>query len=443
MQTQTTVPDAASMVAADLTTRQRTTALIAFIVVIVLLVGLGIGLDRVTSSTRKEVAIAAAVAFPREVTDDFAARSGLGLGNAATGQRWGSARGVWGVAGDGARVVSMAPLGSALALVRVGRGPGSIAVTAQTMTKGMGIAFRCRGLLDCWNITAIPELGTWKITKIAAAVPTELGNLGQVPVASGTRIRVENDAKGFDVFIDDVLVKRVDDASINDAQSAGLVVDPEAGATTARFTDFAASQVNIVGPDAPVRDAFDRADGSLGKTPTGQQWKVDGGSWAVRDREAVLSSRPTDTASIATVDIGSTEGWIQVTASTAPDGVGAVFRYQDPKNYWRVVAVPGYATFNVFKVINGAETRVGSTGITNYATMAVGAEKVGLNVTIGIRMRGEEFTVFIDGFEMVTMRATELIKARRAGIVVSSFKGKDARFAGFAAGPLEIAGATP
>ena len=441
---QPTAAEPASVGPWDLTPPQRTKALVCLVVVLGLLAGLGVGLDRVTTSTRKVVPIAAAVPFPREITDEFAARPGPGLGTAATGQRWSSPRGTWGVSGDGAGVVAMAPLGSALALVRVGRGPGSIAVTAQTMTKGMGIAFRCRGLLDCWNITAIPELGTWKITKIAAAVPTEMGNLGQVPVAAGSRIRVDNHVDGFDVFIDDTLVKHVDDTSLNDAQMAGLVVDPEAGATTARFTKFAASQVNIVGPGAPVRDAFDRADGSLGTTPTGQDWKADGGSWAVREQEAVLSSRPTDAASVATVDIGRTDGWVQVTTSTMPDGVGAVFRYQDAENYWRVVAVPGYATFNVFKVINGVETKVGQgLGLTSYNTIDVGANKVGVNVNIGVRMRGDEFTFFVDGFEMVTMRSTELRKAHRAGIVVASTKGTGARFAGFAAGPLSIAGAQP
>ena len=158
----------------------------------------------------------------------------------------------------GAGVVAMAPLGSALALVRVGRGPGSFAVTAQTMTKGMGIAFRCRGPLNCWTITAIPELGTWNLTKIAAAVPTEMGNIGQVPVAAGTRIRVDNASTDSTCSSTTSLAKHVDDTSLNDAQMAGLVVDPEAGATTARFANFAASQINIVGPGAPVRDAFDR-----------------------------------------------------------------------------------------------------------------------------------------------------------------------------------------
>ncbi len=441
--TQPTVAESASVAPWDLTSAQRSKALIALLVALVFLAGLGIGLDRVTTNTHRALPVASSVPFPRDITDAFAARPGPGLGVTATGQHWSTPRGTWGVAGDGAGVVAMAPLGSAVALVRVGRGPGTIAVTAQTVSKGMGLAFRCRGLLDCWTLTAVPEFGTWQLTKIAAAAPTDMGNIGTEPVAPGTRIRINNRVDGFDVYVNDVLAKQISDASLDDAQMAGLVVNPEPGATAARWTQFSAHQVNIVGPGAPVHDAFDRQNGSLGTTETGQAWKVDGGSWAVQDREAVLTSRPTVDANIATVDIGRSTGWVQVTATTMPDGVGAVFRYQDAQNYWRIVAVPGYATFNVFKVINGRETRVGATGVTNFGTISVGLNKIGANVNLGIRMRGQEFTFFIDGFETVTMRSTELINAHRAGIVVASDKGTDARFAGFAAGPLDIAGANP
>ncbi len=39
---------------------------------------------------------------------------------------------------------------------------------------------------------------------------------------------------------------------------AGLVVNAEAGATDGRFTSFSATQWNVLGPDAPIRDDFDR-----------------------------------------------------------------------------------------------------------------------------------------------------------------------------------------
>ncbi len=424
----------------DLTAHDRRLALVALIVALVVLLGVGAVLDRVTTKKAlMPVAVIPAVPFPRTVTDDFATRSGPGLGAAPTGQRWNAVRGQWAMADGSARVATPAPLGSSVALVRVGRGAGTVAVTAQTITKGMGLAFRCRDLLDCWTLTVVPEFGTWNLTKIKSAVPTDMGNVGQAPIAPGTRVRVDMDAAGFEVFVNDVSVRRVDDSgpnSINDAPRAGLVVNPEAGATDGRFTSFSATQWNVLGPDAPIRDDFDRApSNTLGRSTTGQQWNVASGEWGVKAREAVLVSTPSDTPSVATIDVGRSDGWVQATATTAPQGFGVVFRYRDAKNYWRIVAVPDYATFNVFKVVNGRESKVTASGIG-----VVTYDKT--NVTIGIRLEDDRFTIYVDGRDTgVTLRSTELANAHRAGLVVSSVKGTGLRVAGFAAGPLDVAGA--
>ena len=434
MQTPAMVSGASRADTADLSSRERSVAIGALIVAVVLLLGVGAVLDRVTTQSKPFVAVVPpAVPFPRTVVDDFPTRPGPGLGLASTGQRWAAVRGQWAVGDGTAELVAPAPLGADLALVWVGRGPGSVSMTAQTMTKGMGLAFRCRDLLDCWTLTAVPDVGTWNLTKIKSAVPVDMGNIGTVSVDSGTRVRVVSNVDGFDVFVNDVLARHVDDKDLKDAPRAGLVAQQEPEATVGRFANFNAEQVNIVGPDAPVRDDFNRRPGALGTTTTGQPWKVASGAWAIRANEAVLTSSPSATPSIATVDVGSSDGWVQVTGSTVPDGFGAVFRYQDPQNYWRVVAVPGYATFNVFNTINGRETRVGSTGLTSYADGS----------TLGIRLRGQEFTFFVDGVETVTMRSSELQRAHRAGLVISSPKAKGARFAGFAAGRLSLAGLSP
>ena len=57
----------------DLTESQRTRALVALVVVLALLVGLGVVLDRVTTQTKvlAGFGIPPAVPFPREVRDDF------------------------------------------------------------------------------------------------------------------------------------------------------------------------------------------------------------------------------------------------------------------------------------------------------------------------------------------------------------------------------------
>jgi hypothetical protein len=432
---QTLTPPPAAVAADDLTDWERSRALVALVVVIVALVGAGLALDRVTtqSETVPFAAVPRAVPFPRTVDAplDTPGAEG-GLGRATTGQQWADAAGQWTAGADGARVVTPAPAGPSYALIRVNRGPGSIEVTAATMAKGMGLAFRCRTPLDCWTVTAVPEFGTWKVTKTVGGNATDLGNLTTVPVAPGTRMRVDTDAQGVDFLVDDVAVRRIDDEELNDAQKAGLVVEPEPGGDAARFRDFHSLQRNIVGPGAPVHDSFSRPDQrGLGRTPTGESWRIDRGEWGIRDRQAVLLSDPSLQPALATVDTGRDRGWVQLTGSVIPNGFGTVFRYRDAENYWRISAVPDFGTFNIFKVVGGIESQVpGGTGLTSF----------GPGSTIGVRLAARSFTVFVDGFETVTIRDDALAAETRAGMVIDSPKAAGARFAGFAAGPPDVAG---
>ncbi len=71
----------------DLSAHERRLALIALIVALVVLLGTGAVLDRVTTKKAlTPVAVIPAVPFPRTVTDDFATRPGPGLGRAPTGR---------------------------------------------------------------------------------------------------------------------------------------------------------------------------------------------------------------------------------------------------------------------------------------------------------------------------------------------------------------------
>ena len=434
IETQPVAGDIAALDAADLAPDERSRAVIALVVVIVLLLGLGVVLDQVTTQKKRIVfgpTAFAAAAFPRELRDDFQTRAGLGLGTATTGQHWTEINSSW-AAGNGlAGATTNDGLRRAYAIAHDGQGPGSVTVTAATITKGMGLAFRCRSELNCWTLTAVPELGTWKISKIVGINVQDMGNLGAQPVKDGTRVRVDLTAASIRFFVDDQFARQIDDAQLNDAPDAGLIVEAEAGALSARFSNFAATQLNVVGPDAPVRDDFDRANApSLGTSTGGGKWKAEGGSWSIRNREATLNSAPGSRPTMATVDIGRSDGWIQVSGTTVPDGFALVFRYQDPSNYWRLTAVPGYATWNVFKVVKGSETRVDSIGLANY----------GNPTTAAVRLKGNAMTFFVDGRETKTFKDPALMKAHRAGIGIASPKGVGARFAGFAAGPLVLAG---
>lgn len=417
----------------DLTDAQRSRALVALVAALAVLVGLGVILDRVTTQSKIVIGlgIRPAVPFPREVRDDFARTDAASLGRASTGQTWAAVKGVWGEEGGAARVVTPDPISPSYALIRSGRGSGSVAFTAAHVSEGMGIAFRCEDELNCWTLTARVQFGTWQLTKTTGLNVIDMQNIGQVPIADGTRVRVELRPEGFDVYVNDVLARHVDSTELNDKPRSGLVL-AAGGDSAARFAAFRTVQYDIVGPGAPVHDSFDRAGTrALGSTPTGQRWVAASGSWTILRSDAMLESQPTLKPSIATVDVGRSDGWVQITASSMPTGTGLVFRYQDAQNYFRITAVPLYGTMNLMRVVNGQETRVGSTGLTNF----------GNGSTLGVRLRRDQVTIFVDGFQTVTYRIPELRTAHRAGLVIDSPKAVGARFAGFAAGPLDVAGA--
>src|SRR4051794_21613501 len=278
----------------DLTDSQRTRALVALVVALALLVGLGVVLDRVTTQSKviAGFGIPPAVPFPREVRADFRPTSATALTRTVTGQGWNAIKGVWGQGDGTARVVTPDPVSPSYALVRDGRGDGSVEFTAAHVTEGMGVAFRCDDELNCWTLPARVSFGTWQLTKITGGTVIDMQNVGQVPIADGTRVRLELRATGFDVYVNDALARHVDSTELNDKLRAGLVL-AGGGDPNARYGAFRTVQYNVVGPGAPVRDDFERsATGSLGSTQTGQRWQTASGSWTIQRREAVLESQP-------------------------------------------------------------------------------------------------------------------------------------------------------
>lgn len=416
----------------DLTPRQRRIGLGLLVVLVAALLVVGVVVDGVTTqsvSAAKARPPLAAAPFPGIVEDAFdRAAPKRGLGEAPTGQRWTQPAGRWGIADGAAALVAADPGRPSYALARVGRGPGSIQVTAAQMAKGMGLAFRCAGPLSCWTLTAVPEFGTWKVTKIVAGKPVDLGNLGTVPVDAGTIVRVDVSPESVAFWVNGQPAREIADGELKDNARAGLVV-AEFGpdATSARFADFSSRQGNMLGAaDATIRDAFERPNAaSLGRTETGQAWRALRGTWGIRAEDAVLASKATRTPSIAIVDLGFADGVVQVTGTTVPEGFGAAFRCRDAHNCWRVVAVPGFGTWNVLKVVDGRQTLLGGIGLATF----------GPGSTITVRMQGPRLTFYVDGVETKTIEDADLADATGAGLVVASKKGRDARFAGFAAAP--------
>jgi hypothetical protein len=169
---------------------------------------------------------------------------------ADTGARWATPRGSWGVRGDVAGVVRPAPMGASLALVDVGRGDRTVEVEAAAMEPGFGLAFRCRGPRNCWQLQAVPSLGTWNVVKIARGREEVRANLGTVPIDSGTTIAVVMRGERMRFFVDGKLARTVTDPAFHSARRAGLAIREGTSATDARWRGFRAGPSFWMNPRA-------------------------------------------------------------------------------------------------------------------------------------------------------------------------------------------------
>ena len=138
----------------------------------------------------------------------------------------------------------------------------------------MGIAFRCEDELNCWTLTARVEFGTWQLTKITGLDVIDMQNVGQVPIADGTRVRVELRREGFDVYVNDVLARHVDSTELQRQAAIG----PRARRRrrrvgTLRPRSGRCSTTSSGPARRSTTTSSARATGSLGSTSTGQRWQ--------------------------------------------------------------------------------------------------------------------------------------------------------------------------
>jgi hypothetical protein len=166
-------------------------------------------------------------------------------------------------------------------------------------------------------------------------------------------------------------------------------------------------------------DSFDRADdpSSLGRSPAGFVWRADAGRWGVVADQAAVTD-PAAGRSFAVVPLGGGDGMVQLQLARVTNGAGLVFRYQDPRNYWSVVALPTYATYAVTKTVAGREKTVATTGVSPTSD----------GVVVGVRLQGDTIDVVIDTEIRKTLTDGTLRKAQLTGMLASSGGAATARF---------------
>lgn len=177
--------------------------------------------------------------------------------------------------------------------------------------------------------------------------------------------------------------------------------------------EAAPSSDAIMWDDFAVESA-DLEDQRLDWRPVQGRWSVDAGTLVLRDAPEALPS-------LAVTDIGGPDGTVSVTMPEIAEGTGIVFRYQDQSNYWSLVAVPGFATWNLSKVVENERRLVGNTGLA----------PIGEFTSVGVRLDGPIIEVTIDGRVLLEVTDEFLADETIAGLTAEQMGSVQGRWDDF------------
>lgn len=169
-------------------------------------------------------------------------------------------------------------------------------------------------------------------------------------------------------------------------------------------------------------DDFTRPDSvSLGTTPAGKPWAVDGGSWGIKGNHAAFDG--TKAYSYATVDALTKDGTLTVKmgALGGVDGLaqsGAVLRYRDADNFIRVFFRTGTANQPTILHRSG--------GVDTSTAPVAGSKPLVTGSIVKVSVSGAQITVAVDGV-VVQSTTTPVLTGTRHGLTGVSV-GAPARF---------------
>ncbi len=384
-------------------------------VTVVGLFGLGVGLDRLTAPNvvdDPDIGAEELPVPPPGGADDFDRSETDALGVASSGKRWREVKGTWNV-GDGQAAVTSADGGLSLALLPVAAPNARISVVADVMAPGLGLAFRCRNAANCWRVEAVPQLGTWNLIKVTGGIEVEAGNLGIVPIADSTEVSVTTVEEVITISIDGVEALTVRDPEFREEGGAGLSLREPQSAATARWANFAAIPVEseglVTAEVAVIGDEFDRDDSSdLAAGDGSIAWREVNGDFAIADGRAVLTERASDgSPNLALVDAAASDGVVQIAMMPHQTGAGVAFRCRDAENCLYLTAVPGFATWNLAKRVDGVETRLGSLPLVSNAP----------GVAINIEYSGSQIAVSVNKDRLLTVDEPALADETGIGLI--------------------------
>jgi len=156
----------------------------------------------------------------------------------------------------------------------------------------------------------------------------------------------------------------------------------------------------------------------LGEKSLGLNWRVVSGDWSVESGE--LLATPKSISSMALIDLGSLPRSFEVDFRAVTGYSGIVFLYEDDLNYWKLIAMKDFATWNLVQVVNGGAPQFkGNTGLTKVR-----------DVKVSILLNEQELSVLIDGEERLRKPITGVTSQSSVGLLergrtsISSVDGK-------------------
>lgn len=155
-----------------------------------------------------------------------------------------------------------------------------------------------------------------------------------------------------------------------------------------------------------VVDDFDRAtDDGLGLVPDGPAWTATPG-WQVRQgRARVLGLERAPAPTVAAVDTGVRVGVIAAEGWRIRDGWALAFRFQGPRNHWRVVAQPSAGRYELVRVLDGTVEVVASADSLAF----------GDGTEVAVRLDGETIVVTADEVPTIFVQDREPSTSTAAG----------------------------
>jgi hypothetical protein len=151
----------------------------------------------------------------------------------------------------------------------------------------------------------------------------------------------------------------------------------------------------------------------VGEDNSGLQWSSFGNGWMIADGQ--LSYNGLDEAA-ALINLNSEPRSFEVKWIEATKGSGLLFNYVDDKNYWMLVAVPDYATWNLNQVVDGKFSFVENTGLSRIS-----------GAVTSISFSGNEFTIRV-GAEVKIVKTFQSVPEPNSVGILKPISGEESKF---------------